>query len=274
MKFDANELMDKYLPLFMDYGIKIITALLIFFIGKWLAKIVTEFLELQMRRRNIDPMITNFAKSLIYWALFVFVSISALAQIGVQTASLVAIVGAAGLAVGLALQGSLSNFAAGVLILIFRPFKIGDFIEAAGQSGVVGEIKMFSTHITTGDNKEIIIPNSAIMNGSIVNFSAKEKRRVDLLIGVSYDAYLPDVKKLLEEIIAADPQVLQEENNMVAVSAMADSSVNLVVRAWTKTPDYWAVYFRLTETIKLKLDEAGIAIPYPQMDVHLNQISQ
>lgn len=271
MQINAKQLLDNYLPIAMDYGIQIITAIIILLAGKWLAGILSGFLRSQLDGRGVDSMVSGFVKNLVYWALFAFAAIAALGQLGIQTASFIAVIGAAGLAVGLALQGSLSNFAAGVLILIFKPFKTGDYIDAAGQSGSVNEIKIFSTLLVTPDNKEILIPNSAIMNGSITNYSARDTRRVDLSIGVSYDAHLPDVRKLLEDIVAAEPLVLHEANNLIAVAALADSSVNFVVRSWVKSSDYWTVYFRLTETIKLKLDEAGIGIPYPQMDVHIQK---
>lgn len=271
MEFDPNQLIEQYLPQFINSGVQLFSALAIFFIGKWAAGVMANFLQTQMQNRKVDPMVSGFVRSLIYWAMFAFVCVAALAQIGVQTASFVAIIGAAGLAVGLALQGSLSNFAAGVLMVIFKPFKIGDYVDAGGQSGTVTDIKIFSIELVTPDNKEIIIPNSAVMNGSIVNYSSKENRRVDLKIGVSYDAYLPDVRKLLEDIIANEPLVLKNKANMVAVSELGSSSVNLVVRAWVKSADYWTVYFKLTETIKLKLDEANITIPYPQMDIHLTK---
>jgi len=268
---NPQELIEQYLPVVIEYGIKFLTALVIFIIGKWIVGKLTNFIEKQMTSRNVDPMLSGFTKSILYWILFAFVCIAALGQIGIQTASFVAIFGAAGLAVGLALQGSLSNFAAGVLIIIFKPFKLGEFIDAGGESGTVTEIRIFSIQLLTPDNKEITLPNSSVMNGSITNYSSKEKRRVDLTIGVSYDAHLPDVRNLLEEIVANESLVLQDEANMVAVSELGDSCVNLVVRSWAKTPDYWTVYFNLTETIKLKLDEAKIGIPYPQMDVHISK---
>lgn len=271
MTIDTKQLLDTYLPLAMDYGIQIITAIIILLAGKWLAGIFAGFLRSQLDKRSVDPMVSSFVRSLVYWGLFAFAAIAALGQLGIQTASFIAVIGAAGLAVGLALQGSLSNFAAGVLILVFKPFKTGDYIEAGGQSGSVNEIKVFATLLVTPDNKEVLIPNSSILNGSITNYSARDTRRVDLSIGVSYDAHLPDVRKLLEEIVAAEPLILHEQNNLIAVAALADSSVNFVVRSWVNTADYWTVYFRLTETIKLKFDEAGIGIPYPQMDVHIQK---
>jgi small conductance mechanosensitive channel len=271
MEINIEEMADKFIPMIMEYGIQVISALVIFIVGKWLAGKASNFIKGQMEKHNIDPMINSFASNLIRWGLIAFVAIAALGQIGIQTASFIAIIGAAGLAVGLALQGSLANFAAGILILIFKPFKLGDFISAGDESGTVSEIRIFSVQLVTPDNKEITLPNNAIMSSSITNFSAKDKRRVDLTIGVSYDAFLPGVRKILEAIVAAEPLILHNEANLVAVSELGDSSVNLVVRSWVKTSDYWPVYFKLTETIKLKLDEANIGIPYPQMDVHVQK---
>ncbi len=275
MDFNVETLSTKYLPILteylLQYGLQALSALAIFFIGKWVARAATDFLITQMNKQNVDPLITSFLRSLVYWVLLAFIIIAALAQIGIQTAQFIAIMGAAGLAVGLALQGSLSNFASGILIIIFKPFKLGDYIEAGGAAGAVKEIRIFSIQLLTPDNKEVIIPNSAVMNGNIVNFTAQAKRRVDLKVGVSYKAHLPDVKKILQDIVADNALVLHGEDNLVAVSDLGDSGVIFVVRAWANTADYWAVYFGLTETIKLKLDEAKIEIPYPQMDVHFHK---
>jgi len=201
----------------------------------------------------------------------VFVIIAAIGAVGVQTTSLIAIVGAAGLAVGLALQGSLSNFASGVLIVLFRPYKVGDFVEAAGIAGAVVEVQILTTILKTGDNKQVIVPNSQIMGSIITNYSANDTRRVDLVIGVSYDDDLDKTRKTLEELVAADDRILDDPAVTIAVSALADSSVNFVVRPWVKTADYWGVLFDLTEAIKKRFDEEGISFPYPQQDVHLYQ---
>lgn len=270
MDFKLEALSEQYLPLVISYSVQFVSAIAIFFIGKWFASAIANVLQVQMGKRKIDPIVSGFMRSIIYWVMLAFITIAALAQLGIQTAQFIAILGAAGLAIGLSLQGSLSNFASGVLIIIFKPFKLGDYVEAGGQTGVVTEIKIFSIQLLTTDNKEILIPNSSVMNGSITNYTSKETRRVDLKIGVSYDAYLPDVRKLLEDIINNEELVLKNAENQVAVSELGESSVNLVVRAWVKTEDYWTVYFKLTETIKLKLDEANIVIPYPQMNVYLS----
>jgi small conductance mechanosensitive channel len=199
------------------------------------------------------------------------VAIAAINQLGVQTTSLVAVVGAAGLAVGLALQGSLANFAAGVLIVLFRPYQAGDMIEAAGESGVVQEVQIFTTIINTLDNKKVIIPNSQIMGGSITNYTANELRRVDLVAGVSYEDDLDKVKAALQDVVAADKRVVADPAPTIAVSEMADSSINFVVRPWVTPDDYWDVYFDLTEAIKKRFDQEGISIPFPQRDVHIYQ---
>lgn len=273
MELDIPALMQQGQEYVMEYGLKVLAAIVIFFIGKWIAGIIATGIRNGLKAKSVDDTVNGFVYNMVYWALYIFVILAALGQLGIQTASFIAIMGAAGLAVGLALQGSLSNFAAGVLLVIFRPFKVGDYVEAGGASGIVEDIKIFSTQMRTPDNKTIILPNATIMNDNIVNYSTKPTRRVDLVIGVGYDAHLPDVKKILKEVVAADSRVLKEEDNQVEVLELGDSSVNFVVRSWTKTEDYWGVYFSLMENIKLKLDEQGINIPYPQMDVHLQQTS-
>jgi len=199
----------------------------------------------------------------------IFVIIAAISQIGIETTSLIAVMGAAGLAVGLALQGSLSNFAAGVLIVVFRPYRVGDFVEAAGISGSVEQVQILTTVLRTGDNKQIIVPNSQIMGSIITNYSANDTRRVDMTIGVSYDDNLDKVRATLEELIDADARILKDPEPLIAVSALADSSVNFTVRPWVKTGDYWGVMFDLTEAIKKRFDKEGISFPFPQQDVHL-----
>lgn len=268
---DLHELFQQGQGLIMEYSLKIIAALAIYFIGRIIAKAIAKGVLKTLQNRRIDDTVASFTHNLTYGTLLVFVILAALSQIGIQTASFITIIGAAGLAIGLALQGSLSNFAAGVLMVIFRPFKIGDYVEAGGQAGIVEDIQIFCTQLKSPDNKVIIIPNASIMNDSIVNYSRKPMRRVDLTIGVGYDAYLPDVKALLLKTVEANEKVLQAEGIQVAVVELADSSVNFVVRSWAKTADYWDVYFELTESIKLELDKNNIAIPFPQMDVHVQK---
>ena len=254
------------------YGVKIAVALLIFIIGKWVAKKMGSVTEGVMLSRDIDEALVNFGSSMVYYALLIFVVIAALGQIGIQTASFVAIVGAAGLAIGLAMQGSLSNFAAGVLIIIFKPFKIGDFVEMAGTSGVIENIMIFTTEMKTGDNKKVVVPNSSVLGGIITNYSANDTRRVDLVMGIGYNDDIDKAKRVLGELVDADERILKEPAALIAVSELADSSVNFVVRPWVKSADYWGVYFDLTEAVKKRFDQEGISIPYPQQDIHLHKV--
>lgn len=256
--------------LLIEFGIKLVVALLIIFIGKFISKLISRGVSKVMAHKKVDDAVISFIANLVFGIAFAITIIVAISHLGFNTSSLVAIVGAAGLAVGLALQGSLSNFASGVLIISFRPFKSGDFIEVSGTSGIVEEILIFSTKLRTPDNKTVIIPNGAITSGTITNYSTKPTRRIDLVIGVSYDADLQQTKTILTDIINSDERVLKDHDNTVAVSELADSSVNFVVRPWVNSGDYWPTYFDLMERIKMALDEAGIEIPYPQMSLHMN----
>jgi small conductance mechanosensitive channel len=251
------------------YGLKVLAAIAIFIFGKWIARILKSVLIRVLKKSKTDPTIIGFVANIAYVALMVFVVLAALGQLGIQTTSFIAILGAAGLAIGLALQGSLSNFAAGFLMIAFRPFKVGDFIEGAGVAGTVEEISIFTTTLKTGDNKTIIIPNSKISDGNIINYSSKETRRVDLVVGVSYEAKLDHVKAVLEDLVKTEERIMTDPAHLIAVSELADNSVNLVVRAWVKSSDYWPVTFSLTENIKNRFDAEGIGIPYPQRDVHV-----
>ena len=269
--FDWAAIIDILQTTGIDLAINLVTAIAIFVIGKWIAGMVTKALRTLMQKREVDKTLETFVSNLVRMVLMVFVIIAAIGAVGVQTTSIIAVLGAAGLAVGLALQGSLSNFAAGVLIVLFRPYKVGDWIEAAGVSGGVISVQILTTILKTGDNKQVIVPNSQIMGSIITNYSANDTRRVDMVVGVSYDDDLDKVRKTIEEIVSADDRVLDEPACQIAVSALADSSVNFVVRPWVKTEDYWAVMFGLTETIKKRFDEEGISFPFPQQDVHLYQ---
>ena len=211
----------------------------------------------------------GFTSSSAYIAMRAVVIVAALGQLGIQTTSFIAILGAAGLAIGLALQGSLANFAAGFLLIVFRPFKVGDFIEAAGVTGKVNAIHIFTTTLTTGDNKTIIIPNAKLGGDNIINYSTQPTRRVDLTVGVAYDADLKQVRALLEDIVSQDERILTDPPHQIAVSELADSSVNFIVRLWVESADYWDVFFHTNETVKIRFDEAGIGIPFPQRDVHV-----
>ena len=255
----------------LQYGPSLLAAIAIFFIGKWVAKWIKRLVARGMTRAEVDPMIVSFTTSMIYIGLMVFVVIAALGEIGIQTTSFIAILGAAGLAIGLALQGSLANFAAGFLLIIFRPFKVGDVIEAAGVTGKVDEIQIFTTTLRTPDNKTIIIPNGKLGNDNIINYSTQETRRVDITVGVGYDSDLKQVREVLQDIVNADGRILRDPEPLIVVGELADSSINFFVRIWVKSADYWDVFYDANETIKTRLDEAGINIPYPTMDINLHK---
>ncbi|MEE2002008.1 mechanosensitive ion channel [Alkalimonas sp. MEB108] len=254
--------------------ISIVIALVIFVIGRWIAKGITGVLERALVARAIDKAVVSFLGSIVYTLIMIAVLLMALSHIGVQTTSFIAILGAAGLAVGLALQGSLANFASGVLIIIFRPFKAGHFIDAGGVMGTVDKIEIFQTILKTPDNKKVMIPNAQITGGAITNFSAEPTRRVDLVIGISYDSDLRKAKQILADILAADERILPEPAPVIAIGELADSSVNILVRPWVNAADYWGVYWGTLEKVKLTFDEQGIGIPFPQMDVHLHSNKQ
>ena len=267
--YDWNQLLDLLQTKGVDFGINLLIALAIFYFGKMVIRLVVRGLRKVMRRQEVEKTLETFVCNLVSMVLLVVVIIAAIGQLGIETTSFIAIFGAAGLAVGLALQGSLSNFAAGVLIVLFRPYKVGDFVEAAGISGVVEQVQILTTVLKTGDNKQIIVPNGQIMDSIITNYSANDKRRVDMVVGVSYDDDLDKVRSPIQELVAADERSLAEPACTIAVSALADSSVNFVVRPWVNTADYWGVMFDLTEAIKKRFDKEGISFPFPQQDVHL-----
>jgi small conductance mechanosensitive channel len=256
------------------WGLKVIAAIAIFIIGRWIAKLVRRGVMRMMERAKVDATIIGFVSNIAYITLLAFVVIAALGQLGIQTTSFIAILGAAGLAIGLALQGSLANFAAGFLMIIFRPFKVGDFIEGAGVAGIVEEMQIFTTTLKTGDNKIIIVPNAKLSGDNIINYSARETRRVDMTVGVAYDADLSKVKEVLNDIISKEERILADPAPQVAVAELADSSVNFIVRVWTSTSDYWGVKFAVTETVKNRFDAEGIGIPFPQRDIHIVSGSQ
>ncbi|CDT83102.1 MULTISPECIES: small-conductance mechanosensitive channel MscS [Vibrio] len=258
--------------LFIQYGVNIISALIILFIGNLIVKAVANSVSKVLQKKKMDRAVVEFIHGLVRYLLFVIVLIAALGRLGVQTASVVAVIGAAGLAVGLALQGSLSNFAAGVLIVAFRPFKSGDYVEIGGVAGSVDSIQIFQTVLTTPDNKMVVVPNGSVIGSPITNYSRHDTRRIDLMIGVSYGADLQKTKELLTKICESDERVLKEPGVQVGVHTLADSSVNFVVRPWVNTAEYWDVYFDLMQAIKEGLDNEGIEIPFPQMDVHMNKV--
>lgn len=258
----------------VPWTINIVMALAVFIVGRIIISILVGLVRKVLMKSRMDNMLVNFIASILSALLLLFVVVASLDQLGVDTSSLIAIVGAAGLAIGLSLQDSLKNFAAGVLLVIFRPFREGDFVEAGGVAGVVESITIFNTVMRTGDNREVVVPNGPIYGGVITNFSKRDTRRIDMIFGIGYDADLLKAKQLLQEILAEDERILKEPAPVVAVSALADSSVNFVVRPWVKTPDYWNVLWDTTEKVKLRFDEAGISIPFPQMDVHLHRPDQ
>lgn len=257
-----------------DYALNALFAAIIFFVGKWLAGLLRDLYKKVMTARKVDPVLISFTSNIIYFLLLAFVLIAALEELGVNTSSAVAIVGAMTLAIGFALQGSLGNFASGVMIIIFRPFRIADFIEAGGVTGIVTDLNIFETHLKTPDNKKVIVPNGQITGNTITNYTANDTRRMDLVIGVSYEDDLLKVKSVLSEILEKDEGVLKDPAYTVGLLEMADSSINFAVRPWVKTAEYWDVFFRLQETIKLRLDEEGITIPFPQQDVHMHQVEK
>ncbi len=253
----------------IEYGLKILAAVVIFFVGKWLAMVLANLISRAMTKARIEPTLVSFVKNVCYVGLVVFVAIAAMSALGIQTAQFIAVVGAAGLAVGLALQGSLSNFASGVLLVLFKPFKVGDFVELAGTKGTVQAIHIFNTVLNSPDNIRVTIPNAQVTGSSILNYTVNGSRRVDLVFGISYEDDIHKAKQVMEGVLAADNRVLKEPVPTVAVLELADSSVNFVCRPWVKPADYWDVYFDVTGKVKLALEAAGVTIPFPQQDVHI-----
>ena len=264
-KIDIQQLIETYI---LPWGINIVMALAIFIVGKFVVNILVNVAKKLMGKAKVDNILINFIASIIKTVLLLFVVIAALDQLGVDTTSMIALIGAAGLAIGLALQGTLQNLASGVMLIIFRPFSDGDFIEAAGVSGVVEEIGIFSITMRTGDNREIIVPNGEIYGGTITNNSRRDTRRVDMVFGIGYDDDLLKAKDIIKKILSEDERILADPAPAVVVGELADSSVNFNVRPWCKTSDYWGVYSDVHEKIKLTFDAEGISIPYPQMDIH------
>jgi small conductance mechanosensitive channel len=267
-KIDVGALIDTYV---IPWGLNIIFALLIFIVGKFLVNVITNLVKKLMGKAHVDAILINFIGSIVKSVLLLFVVIASLNQLGVDTTSLIALIGAAGLAIGLALQGSLQNLASGVMLIVFRPFTDGDFVEAGGTMGVVEQIGIFTTMMRTGDNKEVIVPNGQIFGGIITNYSKRETRRVDMVFGIGYGDDIRKAKDIIAGIVAADERILKDPAPLIAVGELADSSVNFNVRPWVKSGDYWGVYFDLNEKIKLAFDENGISIPFPQMDVYLQK---
>lgn len=255
----------------VSYGMNLVMALVILIVGFWIAGAIGKAVAKTMRKRDVDESLAGFTKGLVSGLVKVAVVLVAIQKFGIEVTSFIAILGAAGLAIGMALSGTLQNFAGGFMILLLKPYKVGDFIETQGHSGVVRDIQIFHTIMTTGDNKKIIIPNAPIANGSLVNYSAEDLRRVDFTFGIGYTDDIDKARGLLNDLIKGDDRILTDPEPFVAVSELADSSVNFVMRVWAKKEDYWGIYFAMTENVKKNFDQNSISIPYPQTDVHVFQ---
>lgn len=264
-----NEYTEIIIKWLSAYSMKIVAAILVLMIGKWISRKISDLIAKILEKNKVDVTLVGFLSNIIYYALVIMVVIAAAGQLGINTTSFLTIVGAAGLAVGLALKDSLSNFAAGVMLILFRPFKVGDVVNAGGVVGKVESINIFNTILNTPDNQRVIVPNNNITSNVITNVTANATRRVDMIIGIGYGDNIKDAKDILTALVSADDRILKDPAPTIAVSELGDSSVNLVVRPWVKTSDYWDVYFQLTETIKTTFDEKGISIPFPQRDVHI-----
>ena len=270
-QIDINKYIEMVTYWVTTYSVKIIAALLILFIGKWLARKITKLITKLMEKNNVDITLVRFLDSIMYYSMMVMVVIAAAGQLGINTTSFLTIVGAAGLAIGLALKDSLSNFASGVMLVLFRPYRVHDYVDIGGVAGTVMSISLFTTELNTVDNKKVIVPNASITSNVITNVTANPTRRVDLVIGIGYGDDIKKAKEVIHSVLAEEKRLLAEPAPVVAVSELGDSSVNFVVRPWVKTSDYWNVYFALHENIKIAFDENGISIPFPQTDVHLFQ---
>jgi small conductance mechanosensitive channel len=269
-----ENLLEKIYELFTVFGVKILAAIAVYLLGRWVAKLIRKIVNKVMTNRDVDQTITKFVASLAYVVLLIFFIIAALGLLGIQTTSFIAIIGAAGLAIGLALQGSLANFAAGFLLIIFRPFKVGDYIEAGGVAGTVEVIQIFTTELATPDNKTIIVPNSKMTGDNIVNYSTKGTRRVDMVFGIGYEDDIDKARNIMTEILSGDERILQDPPMKIAVSELADSSVNFIARPWVNSADYWGVYWETMEKVKKQFDAQGISIPFPQRDIHVYEHKQ
>ena len=256
----------------IEYGTALVGAIAIFIIGRIIARALTKLLRKGLSHAEIDETLVRFAGNITYGLLMTMVVIAAISQLGVETTSLAAVIAAAGLAIGMALQGSLGNLAAGVMIILFRPFKLGDFVEIAGTAGVVNDISIFTTTLKTADNKTIIIPNNGATGGNITNYSTEATRRVDMVFGIGYGDDIKKAKQVLKQLVEAESRVLKEPAAQIAVAELADSSVNFVVRPWVNAADYWGVKFDFTEAVKEAFDKEGISIPFPQQDVHMHNV--
>jgi small conductance mechanosensitive channel len=274
MDGSSEELVQTVVGLVSGWGLQVIGAIVVLILGRWIAGLVRSGVRRALERSKTDESLIPFLSSTVYYLILTVVIVAVLNLFGIQTTSLIAVIGAAGLAIGLAMQGTLSNIAAGVMLLIFRPFRIGDYVEVAGVGGGVAEIGLFSTTLNTPDNVRIIIPNSAVYGETMKNYSANDTRRNDLLIGISYSDDIPRATSTIRSVLDADARVLKEPEALIAVSELGDSSVNLVVRPWCRKEDYWGLRFDLTQKIKEELEAAGCSIPFPQRDVHVHGTGQ
>ena len=267
----GNDLLNQYV---IPWAINIALALAVFIIGRWVAKAITNTIKRVMTKYQVDGTLVGFTGNIVYTVLLVVVVIAALDRLGVDTTSVLAVFAAAGLAVGLALKDSLSNFSAGVMLILFKPFKVGDFVEAGGTSGIVEDIGIFNTLMRTPDNREVTVPNSHIYGGIITNVTARDTRRIDLVVGIGYDDNIKKAKQLVMELMQADERILEDPAPSVVVLELGESSVDLAIRPWSKTSDFWAVRCELIENIKATFDKNGISIPFPQRDLHVHQLPQ
>ena len=266
-----QEIMNYVIEITSNFGLKLLTALIVVIVGKQLVKILLKVIKVALEKANTEETVRIFVANLLNTVFTVIIFVAAINQLGVETTSIIALLGAAGLAIGLALQGSLANFAAGILIVIFRPYKVGDYIEAGTNVGTVKDIQIFSTVLRTPDNKAIVVPNGSIMDGSITNYSEQPTRRIDIIASCSYEDDLDKVKQVLKTILDSEDRILTEPKPQIAVSELAESSVNFIVRPWVNSSDYLPVMYSLLEQIKKTFDQEGISIPYPQSDIHIHE---
>jgi small conductance mechanosensitive channel len=271
---DLAEILSRITTLITDWGLKVLGALVVLIVGRMIAKSIRKGVTKALERGKMDPTLIPFMSSLTYYMVMAFVLIAVLGMVGIQTASMIALLGAAGLAVGLALQGTMANFASGVMLLIFRPFQKGDFIEAAGVAGSVDTVGIFTTTLNTPDNVRIVLPNGTVWGQTIKNYATNATRRVDMVMGISYDDDIGAAIDTINKVLGNEPRLLQDPAPTVAVAELADSSVNIVVRPWCKKEDYWGVKFDLTRAFKEQLEAGGCSIPYPQTDVHLHKVPE
>jgi len=272
MGFDMEAIGTKILDFLAAHWLDVVAAIIIFVVGRWLARLISKLVGKAMTKAKVDATLTSFVENLCHIVLVVLVIVAALDKLGVPTTNFAVVVGAAGLAIGFALQGSLSNFAAGIMLIIFKPFKVGDFVELGGKAGTVKEIQIFNTILNSPDNVRVIVPNGQVTGNNVLNYTVNGTRRVDMVVGVSYGDDLKKAQQVIEGVLAEDDRILKDPTTTVAVSELGESSVNFVVRPWVKAGDYWAVRFDTIRKVKLALDKNGITIPFPQRDIHMKNV--